>query len=206
MDSGLRDCAQSSFVITRRLSGVVVILWLRQLMRLLRLLRSLANDIVTQSLRGNDFLSVMLEVFPDRKIRRQVCRVSREQVWIPAFETVPQSSIVITRRLSGGVVIPCVRQLMRLLRSPRSLAMTQSLRGNDFFCHARSFPRQKTSGTSLSGIQGVSMDSRLRDCVAILFCHYVTPLRRRGNPMCAATYEIASVAALPRNDTVSSRE
>jgi len=44
------------------------------------------------------------------------------------------------------------------------------------------------------------MDSRLRDCAAILFCHYEMPLRRRGNPMYSATYEIASVATLPRND------
>ena len=38
------------------------------------------------------------------------------------------------------------------------------------------------------------------DCVAILLCHYETPLRRRGNLMYSWTYEIASVVSLPRND------
>ena len=38
------------------------------------------------------------------------------------------------------------------------------------------------------------------NCVAILLCHYETPLRRRGNLMSSWTYEIASVVSLPRND------
>ena len=46
----------------------------------------------------------------------------------------------------------------------------------------------------------IEMDSRFRGGVAILSCHYETPLRRRGNLMNTATYEIASVASLPRND------
>ena len=40
----------------------------------------------------------------------------------------------------------------------------------------------------------------MRDCVAILFCHYETPLRRRGNLRYTANCEIASVVSLPRND------
>jgi len=45
--------------------------------------------------------------------------------------------------------------------------------------------------------------SGFADCVVILFYHYETPLRRRGNLMYTATYEIASVALLPRNDIVT---
>ena len=53
------------------------------------------------------------------------------------------------------------------------------------------------------GCDEKGLDSGLRECVAIVFCHYETPLRRRGNPMYSATYEIASVAMLPRNDIVT---
>ena len=41
------------------------------------------------------------------------------------------------------------------------------------------------------------------NCVAILLCHYETPLRRRGNLMYSVIYEIASVTSLLRNDVTT---
>ena len=65
---------------------------------------------------------------------------------------------------------------------------------------AKHDPESSNNGTGSPLSRGRHLDAGLPDCVAILLCHYETPLRRRGNLMYSLTYEIASVVSLPRND------
>jgi len=51
----------------------------------------------------------------------------------------------------------------------------------------------------------LALDFRLGGCVAMLFCHYETPLRRRGNLM-YGVLQIASVVALSCNDITTCPE
>ena len=62
------------------------------------------------------------------------------------------------------------------------------------------FPANTLKGTSAGNQFKEFLDAGLPDCVAILLCHYETPLRRRGNLIYSGTCEIASVVSLPRND------
>ena len=45
------------------------------------------------------------------------------------------------------------------------------------------FPANTLKGTSAGNQFKEFLDAGLPDCVAILLCHYETPLRRRGNLM-----------------------